>query len=57
MCWFYNINWTMFEEKTGVTKSNYYNQSYPLILNPLVKETGIMRLVNNIYNKRYNINN
>lgn len=48
-----NINWTMFEEKAGVTKEDYYNQSYPLILNPLVKETGIMRWANNIYNKDY----
>lgn len=48
-----NIDWTMFEEKAGVTKEDYYNQSYPLILNPLVKETGIMRWANNIYNKDY----
>lgn len=46
-----NINWSLFEEKAGVTKEKYYNRSYPLILNPLIKETGIMRLVNSIYNK------
>ena len=46
-----NIDWEMFKEKAGVTKDDYYNRAYPLILNPLIKETGIMRLVNNIYNK------
>lgn len=48
-----NINWTMFEEKAGVTQEDYYNQSYPLILNPLIKENRIMRWANNIYNKDY----
>ena len=48
-----NINWSLFEEKAGLTKDEYYNQSWPLILNPLVKETGLMRLANSIYNKSY----
>lgn len=48
-----NINWTMFEEEAGLTKEEYYNQSYPLILNPLIKETGMMRWANNLYNKSY----
>lgn len=46
-----NIDWELFKQKAGITKENYYNRSYPLILNPLVKEMGIMRWVNNIYNK------
>lgn len=46
-----NINWDLLEEKAGLTKEDYYERSYPLILNPLVKETGIMRWVNSIYNK------
>jgi len=46
-----NIDWEIFKEKAGVTKDDYYNRTYPLILNPLVKETGIMRWINNIYNK------
>lgn len=48
-----NIDWNLFKEKAGETKEDYYNQSYPLILNPLVKESGLMRWANNIYNKSY----
>jgi len=47
-----NIDWDLFKNKTGLTKEDYNNQGkYPLILNPLVKQTGIMRWVNSLYNK------
>jgi len=46
-----NIDWNLFNQKVGMTKEEYYNRSYPLILNPLVGETGIMRWINSIYNK------
>lgn len=47
-----NIDWDLFKEKTGLTKEDYDREgAYPLILNPLIEKTGIMRWVNSIYNK------
>ena len=47
-----NIDWALFEEKTGLKKEDYYDEgTYPLLLNPLIEEVGIMRWGNDIYNK------